>query len=124
MPLAWDTVDVVLEGLDEKTDRASVATSNLVVAENVVYEPGRMDKRRGYQRLQLVDDVEGGIIDPLNLFLNVATVEDELLLLGYDQLYSMGSVDDAIDGAGLILRGPISRCTLLVEQVATGKETA
>lgn len=120
MSVQWQAVEVALQGLDQRTDRASVAVGRLVVCENVSFEAGRLDKRRGYRRLQMVDDVEGDAIDPGNLWCGVATVDDELVIFGLDRMYSCGSPDDAIDGAGLIDRGPLGRCTLTVHHVATG----
>ena len=123
MPVQWETVEVAIQGLDEKTDRTSVAAGKLVVAENVAFDAGVLRKRRGYLALQLVDDVVGTSIDPDNLFCAVGTVEDELVIMGYDRAYSVGSRQDAIDGAGLIDRGPLARGTLTVHHVSTGKET-
>lgn len=124
MPVQWEAVEITLQGLDEKSDRASVPMGKLVTAENIVFEAtGRLDKRRGYLRMQTTDDVVGGEIDPRNLFCAAATAGDELVVFALDRCYTVGSRADAIDGAGLIDRGPAGRCMLEIQHVSTGKET-
>lgn len=121
MTMQWAEQELLFEGLDQKTDRASLKAGRLVTCENVVFEPGRLEKRRGYLAMSMVSDVEGVAIDPSNLFLGAATVADELVVFGLDELYAVVSRADAVDDRGIVRRGPLCRGTLTVDHVSTGR---
>lgn len=119
MTVRWQKVEVQLEGLDEKTDRRSVAPGRLVRADNVVFErPGRLSKRRGYRAVPMADDVDGDEIAPSNLFQRVAEVGGELVLFGYDEAFAL-LARAGFDGAALVRRGPMPRGTMTVHHVST-----
>jgi hypothetical protein len=122
--LNYETVEVVLEGLHQKSDKRMRPTGKLERCINVEFDKaGCLNKRRGYAYVDL-----GAAVSPVDndeVFLNLGIYQDELLIFGYDSLYSLGSRQAAIGGvAALIYRGPLNRCQVRVQYVSTSATTA
>lgn len=127
-PQATDQlVEIVPEGLDQKTDALQRIPGKLERATNVEFDKtGALNLRRGYSRQPL-----GSPVGPpgVNLaaaqalrdevFLQASTYDDELLLLGYDTLYALGSRSGNLGGAErYVYRGPLNRGTVRLQHVA------
>lgn len=119
VPLEFRNVEVVLEGLEQKTDRKTTTPGKLRTAENIAFtKTGRLNKRRGYVRVGLTSDDEVFAIAPESLFLGVATFQDELVLFGAEYLYALADLDAAISGSrAIVQRGPVMRGGYSVQYV-------
>lgn len=123
MALVFENVEVVLEGLSQKVDPKLRPSGSLERAVNVEFEKGgRLNKRRGYQYVDVANTVS--FVDDDEVFVHVGTFQDELLLFGVDSLYSLGSRASAIGGtAALLYRGPTNRMQVRVQYVSTSATT-
>lgn len=117
MPLQFDTVQIVFEGLDQKTDHKLRAPGKLASAINVEFDKvGSLNKRRGYRRISTSVTAHGQT--PESVFTSVATYHGELLLLGEEYAYAVGATTAIVDGASLIRRGPVLRGCYRVRDIA------
>lgn len=122
MPLDFQPVQVVLEGLDQKTDHKLRAPGKLASAINVEFDKvGALNKRRGYRRVTMVEVHNEGVE---SVFCNVATWQGELLVYGSEYLYAVASVTAALDATGAIaanlaVRGPVLRGNGGVRHIAS-----
>lgn len=119
-PLEMQLVEIVPEGLDQKTDAQQRIPGKLERAINIEFDKtGALNMRRGYQRAALGTAIgaPAGIVD--EVFLNAGTYDDELLLFGYDYLYALGSRASTLGGTRrYIYRGPLNRGTVRLQHVA------
>jgi hypothetical protein len=120
-----ETVELEFIGTDQKKDSRKLPPGGLTIAENVVFDKtGRIDKRRGYGRHEVVEDVNGIPIQPGNVFTNVGTRADELVVFGVEWLYAVTSRTSAMDNAtGLVRRGPIARMNIRSQAIAVAPIT-
>lgn len=119
--LAFQPFEVVFRGLAEHTDVKTQIPGALDVCENAVFHKlGRISKRRGYGLVPVDEDIEGEPIDPRNLFLNGASVHGELVVVGYDRLFSLASRVVAFGSGRLVPKGPTFRGNVRVFTLSTG----
>jgi hypothetical protein len=117
MPLDFQPVQIVLEGLDQKTDAKMRAPGKLASAINVEFDKvGTLNKRRGYRRV-VMTEIHGEGVE--SVFCNVATFQGELLVYGAEYLYAVASITAAVDGASLAVRGPVLRGNCGVTHIAS-----
>ncbi len=119
-------VEVVLEGLSQKSDRKVTTPGKLRSAQNVEFDKsGSLNKRRGYTRVDL-DDTIGSVTSDA-VYLNVATLADELVVYGAGRLWSVASIDSSIGaGEAMVLRGPVLKGGYSIQHVfssSLGDET-
>lgn len=121
MPLDFQTVEVLLEGLEQKSDRKATTPGKLRTAENVAFnKTGSLNKRRGYVRVGLTSDDEVFDISPESLFLGVATFQDELVMFGSEYLYALADLGAAISGSrAIVQRGPVLRGGYSIQHVTS-----
>lgn len=101
----FESAPVDLLGLDEKTDPRHKAIGSLKVADNVVVDKkGCFKKRRGYSMIDLCSStIEAiGITGVDDSHVGLATLGDELIVFGYDHLYSVVSYAGALAGSRAI----------------------
>jgi hypothetical protein len=117
MPLDFQPVQIVLEGLDQKTDSKMRAPGKLASAINVEFDKvGALNKRRGYRRVTTSTTTHGQT--PEAVFTAVATYNGELVVIGEEYLYAVGAIAADIDGGSLIRRGPVLRGSYRVRDIA------
>lgn len=120
MPLEFQTVEIQLSaGLDQKIDERYTVEGKLTTADNVVFDKlGALNKRRGYKAVEVGTELFGATVDPY--LMHLALHEDELLVIGAENLYSCADPDDELPGTrGLVIRGPIPRGNIRRQDVAT-----
>lgn len=121
MPSPYQMVEVILtQGLEQKVDSKSTTQGRLQDAQNVEFDKaGQLNKRRGYAAIDMTSDALG--VTSEETFLNVAVFDDELVVFGYDYLYSLVSKDGGIATSKYIVRrGPVPRATVRRQDIATG----
>lgn len=117
MPLDFQPVQIVLEGLDQKTDHKLRAPGKLASAINVEFDKvGSLNKRRGYRRVSTSVTTHGQT--PESIFTSVAVYQGELAVLGEEYVYALGAATAIVDGASLIRRGPVLRGCYRVRDIA------
>lgn len=123
MPTEWTTIEIVLRGVAEKTDDITRPPDRLRHAINVEFDlDGRLNKRRGFQHVDLSNTVN--LFDDDAVFLNVTTYRGELVVISYDHVCALGSKDSAMRGTdSLIYRGPNNRPSCSLEFVTTANLT-
>lgn len=116
MPIQFEPVQIVLEGLDQKTDHKLRAPGKLASAINVEFDKvGALNKRRGYRRVTTSVTAHGQT--PEAVFTSVATYNGELVLIGQEYVYAIGSISAALDGGSLVRRGPVLRGSYRVRDI-------
>lgn len=104
MPIQFEPVQIVLEGLDQKTDHKLRAPGKLASAINVEFDKvGALNKRRGYRRVTMQEIHDEGAE---SVYCNLAVFQGELLVYGSEYLYSVGDIGGATP---LSVRGPVLR---------------
>lgn len=123
MAVEFKPVEVVLEGLDQKTSHVARTPGKLEHAINVEYDKtGAINKRLGYQYVDLSNTVN--LFDDDEVFIGLSTFRGELVVFSYDHLCALGSRDAALRGAdSLVYRGPNNRVHCALEFVATANLT-
>ncbi|MEM9462129.1 MAG: hypothetical protein AAGF11_48685 [Myxococcota bacterium] len=120
MKLEFVPIEVIFRGLGEHDDPKTQIAGELTECDNAVFvKRGRVSKRRGYRLIPVVQDVEGNAIDPYNLMVGAVTIHRELLLFGYDTLYSLVAHVNDLGSGRLVQRGPTFRGNVAVRQVST-----
>lgn len=119
--MQFDRIEVVLDGLDQKTSAPMQVPGKLVLAINCEYDKtGAINKRRGYQLVALDDTVN--VFDDDAVFCAVATLRGELVVVSYDYVCSLGSRDSALRGGdALVYRGPCNRGACKLDYVGTSR---
>ena len=107
------------QGLDQKTARLFRSPGALRSAENVDFRhAGMLSKRRGYTRVNLDNEVGGHPTE--QVFLNVTTLRNRLVLFGSEYLYDLASLTSAINGTdALVRRGPVLRGMVTIQHVVS-----
>lgn len=108
MPLETEVLELLFEGLDQKTDSKVLKAGKLVVAKNVEFAKGGvLNKRRGYRRYQFSGSSQIGAFGRTmeTQAIRVATLNDELLIFGVSWLWSIGSKTRDLDGRAAVRRG-------------------
>jgi hypothetical protein len=122
--LDFQKMPVVLRGLSQHENPKTEVPGALRTCENAVFpKAGRIDKRRGYRLVNTDEDTHGTDIDPRLLFVNVAHFRDQLVLVGYDRVYSLVGTDSRVFAADLVRRGPTLRGNVHVTQIVTAPHT-
>lgn len=122
MPLDFKPVEVVLKGLQQKTDSRMSVPGELERATNVEFDKmGAINKRRGYQLVDLADAVNiYGDNDVA--FCHVANYKDELVVFGRSQVLAVGSKAGALNGGNTVTyRGPCHIGGVRLHHVATSQ---
>lgn len=122
--LEFQKVPVILKGLSEHENPRTEAPGSLRSCLHAIFpKRGCIAKRRGYRRVAVANDAHGDAIDPRNLFVNVSHFRDELVVVGYDALYSLVGTDTAVFEADLVGRGPTLRGNVHTTQIVTASHT-
>jgi|TARA_S200002703_G_scaffold159483_1_gene173122 hypothetical protein len=124
MPLAAENVEIVFEGLDQKTASALTAPGKLERAQNVEFDKaGQLNKRVGYQHISATA-ADGVGLSAINH--RLALAQDELLVLSGYYGFALASVGESLQtgSRGLVLRGVMLGGSLSFDDVATGADVA
>lgn len=123
MALEPTNIELVLRGVQQKSDDVTRAPDRLRHAINVEFDKdGLLNKRRGYQFVALDNTVN--LFDDDEVFIGLATYRGELVVFSYDHVCALGSRDSALRGAdALVYRGPNNRIACSLEHVATANLT-
>lgn len=123
MAIDFKPVEVVLEGLDQKTSKVARTPGKLEHAINVEYDKtGAINKRLGYQYVDLGNTVN--LFDDDAVFIALGSYRGELVVFSYDHLCALGSRDSVLRGVdSLVYRGPNNRVTCGLEHVTTANLT-
>lgn len=122
MALNFAPFEVIFSGLAEHTDPKTQIPGELLTCRNAVFtKRNRISKRRGYQIVPVLEDVDGKAVDPSNLFLNAAALHGELVVFGYDTLFGVGARVTAFGSGYLVPRGPTFRGNVAVLNVSTAR---
>ena len=120
--LDFQTFEVQLEGLDQKTDHKVLKAGKLTRATNVEFDKGgSIRKRRGYRRLMPASLAAFGQTMETQI-VRVADHNDELLLFGVGWMWSLGSKTSSIDGRAVVRRGRLANGNVRVWHVASASE--
>jgi hypothetical protein len=111
MPVEFQAINLPLSGLDQKT--ASLlrgpGTFERVINGEYAKGGGRINKRRGYQRLDPTNIV-GQVGSADTVFTHVAKLRDELVVFSHDHVYGVGDRASMLRGDdALVYRGPCNR---------------
>ena len=123
MALDFKPIEVVLEGLDQKTSHVTRAPGKLEHAINVEYDKtGAINKRLGYQYVDLSNTVN--LFNDDAVFIGLAAFQGELVVFSYDHLCALGSRASALRGEdSLVYRGPNNRVTCSLKHRVTSNLT-
>jgi hypothetical protein len=120
-PVQWQLVEIPLgQGLSEKTARLFRKPGTLRAAHNVEFDrEGALNKRRGYTRVTLTQEVTDRTCD--QVFVGLCMFGGSLIILGLDNVYEMASIDADINGQTdtIVERGPHLRGHLKIRQVVS-----
>jgi hypothetical protein len=126
MPLQNETIDIIFEGLDEKSDPKVIKAGKLVRAQNVEFDKtGALNKRRGFLRYSFSGGSQIAALGQQmeTQAIRVATYNDELLIFGVGWLWSIASRDSLTGNDDhAVKRGRLSPGNLRVVHVATASE--
>lgn len=119
--MPFDRIEVVLDGLDQKTSAPMQVPGKLVRAINCEYDKtGAINKRRGYQLVPLDNTVN--LFDDDAVFCSVAVLRGELVVFSYDYVCALASRDSALRGSdALVYRGPCNRGAFKLHYVGTSR---
>jgi len=122
MPLEVQKYELVLSTLGQHDAPQKSVPGELEVCSNATFpKAGRIDKRRGYSRVEVGVDIEDEAIAPDSLTVNVAVSREELLVVGYDTLYAVLDREGQVGGGALVRRGPTLRGNMSTTSVATSR---
>ena len=104
--MPYQTITIPLSGQpDQKTSRIVQGPTVLRRQVNIDHNiRGEVKKRRGFQRLDAANTIDGQPID--EVLLRLADNNDELVVVGRDNLYAVSANDDLIGARALVFRGP------------------
>jgi hypothetical protein len=125
MPLQTEVVEILFEGLEQKTDGRVLKAGKLTRAQNVEFDKGGvLNKRRGFRRYRFGAGQIGALGTTMETqAIRVATHRDELLIFGVGWLWSLGSRDSELTTKAAVRRGRLSAGNLRVVHVATATES-
>lgn len=106
MPLQFTNVDVALGGLDQKVGPLVRVPGALDRAINVEFDKvGQLNKRRGYQFVDVHDTVGAFVED--DIMCHLAVLGGELVIFTRSHVASVGSREGRLRGAdAIVYRGP------------------
>lgn len=109
MPLVFQPIDIMLGGLAQKNAPLTKTPGSLERAVNVEFDKaGRLNKRRGYQFVDVTQTVNR--FDDDAVMQHLAVRKNELLVITYSYVAALGSKDADMRGTDtLIYRGPCNR---------------
>lgn len=111
-------VEILFEGLSQKTDEKLRASGRLDVIQNLEFDKDKaLNKRRGYRRVPLSQTTHGVVFE--TVFSEITTFNGSLVLFGEEYIYSVVSVDGVVDGAAISQRGPSIRGSYRVRDIAS-----
>lgn len=125
MPLNFQNVPLALVGVDQKRHRLTRGAGTLDLAINASFtklgEQVVASKRRGYQRVDLTDDV--GAFSSDSIWTHCATTPaNELVLFGHRWAFGVASPDSFLRGSdAIVLRGPVNRGNVRATFVSQSK---
>lgn len=111
-PVEFTDIELVLEGLEQKTDAKLTTPGKLIRATNVEFDKhGELNKRAGYTAPPIGSDIMGAMAD--RVFHRVGTYKDELLIFAHDHVYAV---------TGVTLRGSCNVHWVATSSVGDGIE--
>lgn len=120
MPLQRQTIEIVFEGLEQKTGSITTKPGRLRTAENVEFDKhGVLNKRRGYELIPMDTAVDDETFDVENRFMSVATHDGNLVIYGMDHFYEVVTPDDNANASSVTRRGPTMRGAFQTHHVVT-----
>lgn len=128
MPLEFQLFEIVLGGLSQKESPLTRAPGKLERAVNVEFDKtGRLNKRRGYQRVDTSQVVNR--FDTDAVMLHVCTHGNEVVVFTYDYVIGMVSKDalptqSGPSQAAFVYRGPNNRGNCRLHHVSTARTSA
>ncbi len=125
MAIETQNVEILFEGLEQKTDSKILKAGKLTRAQNVEFDKGgTLNKRRGFRRYRFDGSPQIGALGTTmeTQAFRVATFRDELLIFGVSWLWSISKADLATS-AHAVRRGRLSPGNLRVVHVATATES-
>ncbi len=102
-----ENVEVVFQGLDQKTAATLTSPGRLETATNVEFDKsGQLNKRRGYQEIESGTGADGESIP--TVLHRLALLDDELVVLSDTTCWALGARSEALQTGdrGLVARGP------------------
>lgn len=125
MSLETQVVELIFEGLDQKTDHKTLKAGKLTRAENVEFDKrGVMNKRRGFRRFTFSGSTQIGALG-LSMetqAIRLSTYKDELLIFGVGWLWAVASKTASIDGKAAARRGRLAAGNIRVWHIASAAE--
>ena len=111
-------------GLDQKTGELKRAPGTLLRAINVETDKvGRINKRRGYQHVNVSDLVVARFANDVVLT-SCTTLRNELVIYAYDTVLALGSRESQLRGEdAVIYRGPTNRGNGKLIYISTSRAT-
>lgn len=106
MPLQFQTVELPLGGLAEKSSPLARQPGALERAINVEFDKtGQLNKRRGYQYVSIFDTVNAGTDD--GVMCHLAAFRGELVIFTRTRVAALASRESMLRGAdAIVYRGP------------------
>lgn len=108
MPLEFQSVEIVLGGLDQKSGPLTRGSGSLERAVNVEFDKlGQLNKRRGYQFVDTLTDVVGAPASPDGVMAHLATLRGELVIFTRCYVAALASRESLLRGEdAVVYRGP------------------
>lgn len=125
MPLETQIVELLFEGLDQKTDHKTLKAGRLTRAENVEFDKrGVLNKRRGFRRFVFSGGTQIGALGNTmeTQAVRVASHKDELLIFGIAWLWAVASKTASIDFKAAARRGRLTNGNTRVWLIASASE--
>jgi hypothetical protein len=119
MPIPSENVEIVLQGLDQKTATKLVAPGRLERALNVQFDKaGQLDKRTGYTALAALQADGVGLPNVMSRFVRDG---DALVVLSTSRAFALHDADEGLQSSdramtsrGWVSSGNISKLTIAV----------
>lgn len=128
MPLQPTILPVQFLGMAQRATRMARPLGTLDRAINVEFRKNNdgggsvLYKRRGYKRVPPTATVNTGADDVV--FLSVATLRGELVLMTYDHVVAVVEPDARLRGTdALVYRGPVNRGVARLERVSASRSS-
>lgn len=120
--MLYETKELLLQGLDQKTDAKSTIPGKLITADNIEFDKqGILNRRRGF-KLPSLSEVLG--LSTEIQFSRLGVFQDEMVFIGYNYLYSMADPDAGLgSGVDVVRRGTVPRGVMERYEVTRSTES-